>query len=55
MSCALPVCVRRRITLYASLLDEIADKQQAAQWLLLAERQMDEASVFTIHGFVSAC
>ncbi|HHZ8494665.1 TPA: exodeoxyribonuclease V subunit beta [Enterobacter mori] len=37
--------------LYASLLEEIADKQQAAQWLLLAERQMDEASVFTIHGF----
>ena len=37
--------------LYASLLKEIADKQQAAQWLLLAERQMDEASVFTIHGF----
>ncbi|MCZ5435919.1 UvrD-helicase domain-containing protein, partial [Escherichia coli] len=22
-----------------------------AHWLLLAERQMDEASVFTIHGF----
>ena len=37
--------------LYSSLLEEIADKQQAAQWLLLAERQMDEASVFTIHGF----
>ena len=37
--------------LYASLLDEIADKKQAAQWLLLAERQMDEAAVFTIHGF----
>ncbi|MCU6668542.1 exodeoxyribonuclease V subunit beta [Enterobacteriaceae bacterium H4N4] len=37
--------------LYARLLDEIVDKQQAAQWLLLAERQMDEASVFTIHGF----
>ena len=37
--------------LYASLLEEIADKQQAAHWLLLAERQMDEASVFTIHGF----
>ncbi|WP_368746952.1 exodeoxyribonuclease V subunit beta [Enterobacter cancerogenus] len=37
--------------LYASLLEEIADKQQAAQWLLLAERQMDDASVFTIHGF----
>lgn len=37
--------------LYARLLDEIADKKQAAQWLLLAERQMDEAAVFTIHGF----
>ncbi|MDY1037292.1 exodeoxyribonuclease V subunit beta [Lelliottia sp. CFBP8978] len=37
--------------LYARLLEEITDKQQAAQWLLLAERQMDEAAVFTIHGF----
>lgn len=37
--------------LYARLLDEIDDKKQAAQWLLLAERQMDEAAVFTIHGF----
>ncbi|HBD81107.1 MAG TPA: exodeoxyribonuclease V subunit beta, partial [Leclercia adecarboxylata] len=37
--------------LYASLLEEIEDTQQAAQWLLLAERQMDEAAVFTIHGF----
>ena len=37
--------------LYARLLDEIEDKKQAAQWLLLAERQMDEAAVFTIHGF----
>ncbi len=37
--------------LYARLLDEIDDKQQAAQWLMLAERQMDEAAVFTIHGF----
>lgn len=37
--------------LYASLLAEIADKQQAADVLLLAERQMDEAAVFTIHGF----
>ncbi|MCV2963484.1 UvrD-helicase domain-containing protein, partial [Escherichia coli] len=33
------------------LLEEISDKKQAAQWLLLAERQMDEAAVFTIHGF----
>ncbi len=37
--------------LYARLLDEIADKQEAAHWLLLAERQMDEAAIFTIHGF----
>ena len=37
--------------LYASLLEEIGDTEQAAQWLLLAERQMDEAAVFTIHGF----
>ncbi|CBG89602.1 exodeoxyribonuclease V subunit beta [Citrobacter rodentium] len=37
--------------LYAGLLAEIDDKEQAAQWLLLAERQMDEAAVFTIHGF----
>lgn len=37
--------------LYAALLAEIPDKNQAAQTLLLAERQMDEAAVFTIHGF----
>ncbi|MBB1202893.1 exodeoxyribonuclease V subunit beta [Enterobacteriaceae bacterium 89] len=37
--------------LYASLLDEIPDRDEAARILLLAERQMDEAAVFTIHGF----
>ncbi|SNY64872.1 exodeoxyribonuclease V subunit beta [Enterobacter sp. CC120223-11] len=37
--------------LYASLLEEIPDRDQAADVLLLAERQMDEAAVFTIHGF----
>ena len=37
--------------LYASLLAEIDDLQQAANVLLLAERQMDDAAVFTIHGF----
>ena len=37
--------------LYERLLEEIDDKAQAAQWLLLAERQMDEAAVFTINGF----
>ena len=37
--------------LYSALLAEIADKDGAAKTLLLAERQMDEAAVFTIHGF----
>lgn len=46
-------CLRNRTDnpLYASLLTEIPDPQQAADVLLLAERQMDEAAVFTIHGF----
>jgi exodeoxyribonuclease V beta subunit len=46
-------CLRQNTDnpLYQSLLDEIDDKQQAAYSLLLAERQMDEAAVFTIHGF----
>ncbi|KAB1455165.1 exodeoxyribonuclease V subunit beta [Vibrio panuliri] len=33
------------------LLNEIDDHQQAAAILLQAERQMDEAAVYTIHGF----
>ncbi len=37
--------------LYSALLAEIGDKDDAAKTLLLAERQMDEAAVFTIHGF----
>lgn len=37
--------------LYSALLAEIADKDDAAKTLLLVERQMDEAAVFTIHGF----
>ncbi|HGF5712422.1 TPA: exodeoxyribonuclease V subunit beta [Klebsiella pneumoniae] len=37
--------------LYSALLAEIADKDDAAKTLLLAERQMDEAAVFTIHSF----
>ncbi|WP_312628521.1 exodeoxyribonuclease V subunit beta [Scandinavium sp.] len=46
-------CLRNRTDnpLYASLLEEIPNKEQAAEVLLLAERQMDEAAVFTIHGF----
>lgn len=33
------------------LLAEIDDKAQAAMTLLLAERQMDESAIYTIHGF----
>ena len=46
-------CLRETASdpLYAALLAEIPDKNQAAQTLMLAERQMDEAAVFTIHGF----
>ncbi|ELY1986705.1 exodeoxyribonuclease V subunit beta [Vibrio harveyi] len=33
------------------LLEEIEDHKQAAEILLQAERQMDEAAVYTIHGF----
>ncbi|WP_117235226.1 exodeoxyribonuclease V subunit beta [Vibrio maerlii] len=33
------------------LLEEVSDHKQAAQILLQAERQMDEAAVYTIHGF----
>lgn len=33
------------------LLEEVEDHKQAAEILLQAERQMDEAAVYTIHGF----
>ncbi|WP_083882398.1 exodeoxyribonuclease V subunit beta [Photobacterium marinum] len=33
------------------LLDDLADHKAAASILLQAERQMDEAAIFTIHGF----
>ncbi|PHM36671.1 exodeoxyribonuclease V subunit beta [Xenorhabdus innexi] len=36
---------------YQQLLAEIPDRQSAAAWLLAAERQMDEAAIYTIHGF----
>ncbi|MGB2078398.1 MAG: exodeoxyribonuclease V subunit beta [Vibrio sp.] len=32
-------------------LDQIPNHQTASQTLLMAERQMDEAAIFTIHGF----
>ena len=37
--------------LLAQLLAEVEDHDLAARRLLAAERQMDEAAVFTIHGF----
>lgn len=36
---------------YHELLKQIPNKALAAQWLLEAERQMDEAAIYTIHGF----
>lgn len=46
-------CIRNRTEnpLFQNLLAEIPDLQQAAQILRLAEQQMDEAAIFTIHGF----
>lgn len=46
-------CIRNhtRNPLLASLLAQIEDKTLAARTLLLAEQQMDEAAIFTIHGF----
>lgn len=46
-------CVRARSDnpLYQQLLKEIPDLKLAARLLLLAERQMDDAAIFTIHGF----
>ncbi|RPH21997.1 exodeoxyribonuclease V subunit beta [Buttiauxella warmboldiae] len=46
-------CVRNRTDnpLFQSLLAEIPDRHQAARVLHLAEQQMDEAAIFTIHGF----
>lgn len=35
----------------ATLLAQIEDRQTAASLLLAAERQMDEAAIYTIHGF----
>ncbi|WP_421239284.1 exodeoxyribonuclease V subunit beta [Aeromonas enteropelogenes] len=37
--------------LLAQLLEEVEDHELAARRLLAAERHMDEAAVFTIHGF----
>ncbi len=46
-------CIRKKSeeTLFSTLLDEIKDLSSAAMYLLSAERQMDEAAIYTIHGF----
>ncbi|WP_086108979.1 exodeoxyribonuclease V subunit beta [Xenorhabdus vietnamensis] len=48
-------CIREETVvndpIYQQLLNEIPDKESAASWLLAAERQMDEAAIYTIHGF----
>lgn len=48
-------CIRSDIEFidndYLKLLEQIENKELAAQWLLEAERQMDEAAIYTIHGF----
>ncbi|QKJ88483.1 exodeoxyribonuclease V subunit beta [Paramixta manurensis] len=46
-------CVRggSNNVMLAALLNDIDDLPQAASLLLAAERQMDEAAIFTIHGF----
>ena len=37
------------------LIDDMPTEMRCAEILLHAERQMDEAAIFTIHGFVSGC
>ncbi|WON76013.1 exodeoxyribonuclease V subunit beta [Serratia sp. UGAL515B_01] len=46
-------CVRgcSKDPLFAALIAEIDDLSEAAAQLLAAERQMDEAAIYTIHGF----
>lgn len=46
-------CLRResKEPMLSSLLAQIEDFDAAASWLLAAEHQMDEAAIYTIHGF----
>ncbi|KGT86418.1 exonuclease V subunit beta [Erwinia typographi] len=46
-------CVRGKSSdaMLSQLLEQISDLPQAAAMLLAAERQMDDAGIFTIHGF----
>ncbi len=34
-----------------ALIEQISDYKQAAAWLLIAEQQMDDSAIYTIHGF----
>ncbi|MCD1125104.1 exodeoxyribonuclease V subunit beta [Jinshanibacter sp. LJY008] len=46
-------CIRNDSSdpLLSQLLSELTDKEEAGDLLLAAERQMDEAAIYTIHGF----
>ncbi|MFP3449497.1 UvrD-helicase domain-containing protein, partial [Pseudomonas sp. SIMBA_067] len=46
-------CIRGKSSnpMHQLLLEQMPDLSQAAAQLLAAERQMDEAAIFTIHGF----
>ncbi len=45
------LCGESENPLFSALLAQLPDKPYAAQRLLDAERQMDEAAIYTIHGF----
>lgn len=45
------LCGESEDVLFSALLRQLPDKPLAAQTLLDAERQMDEAAIYTIHGF----
>lgn len=49
-------CIRNGIgfdenSIFRTLLSSITNRKIAAQWLLSAERQIDEAAIYTIHAF----
>ncbi|MGK2946674.1 MAG: exodeoxyribonuclease V subunit beta [Candidatus Malihini olakiniferum] len=45
------LCGESENTLFSALLAQLPDKKLASKCLLNAERKMDEAAIYTIHGF----
>ncbi|MFB6434854.1 MAG: exodeoxyribonuclease V subunit beta [Candidatus Malihini olakiniferum] len=45
------LCGESEDALFSALLAQLPNKKLAAKWLLNAERKMDEAAIYTIHGF----